>query len=114
MKYSQEITEQICQHLSQGLGRVDTTDMVGISYETFTQWMKKPEFAEAIKRAEAKCKQRNIALIQKAAITTWQAAAWWLERKHRDEFALRTEHTGRNGEALTVNVISYASVKRPS
>lgn len=96
MKYGKEITGQICAELEMGINRTDTCDIVGISYETFTQWMKKPEFSEAIKKAEGKCKARNIKLIQKAAITTWQAAAWWLERKHQDEFSLKqkVEHSG--------------------
>lgn len=72
-----------------GSTRTDACCIAGIVYDTFLEWMKKPEFAESIKKAEAECKQRNITIIQKAAITTWQAAAWWLERKHWKEFALK-------------------------
>ena len=66
------------------------------------RWLKKSEFCEAIKKAETECKARNINVVQKAAITTWQAGAWWLERKHRDEFALRQEITGKEGEDIKV------------
>lgn len=90
MKYSPEKTQEICKRLEVGLGRTDACILSDISYETFTQWMKKPEFSENIKKSEIKCKERNISIIQKAAITTWTAAAWWLERKHADEFAQRT------------------------
>lgn len=109
MKYCKEITEEICTLLSQGMGRVDAASLADINYDTFCQWMKKPEFSDAIKKAEMKCKQRNIALIQKAALSTWQAAAWWLERKCSEEFALKQklEHMGKDGAPLTVQVISY-------
>jgi hypothetical protein len=93
MKYCPEITQQIANLLKEGSNRTDACTLADISYETFTQWMLKSEFAEAIKKAEASCKNRNIAIIQKAAITTWQAAAWWLERKHREEFALKNDHS---------------------
>lgn len=110
MKYGKEITEQICKTLSEGMGRVDSATLAGIHYETFTQWMKKPEFSDAIKKAETKCKQRNIAIIQKAALTTWQAAAWWMERKHPEEFALKRllEHSGPEGGTIKVEVVKYS------
>jgi len=97
MKYNEDIIKEICDNLKIGINRTDTCDLVGISYETFTVWMQKPEFSERVKKAEIECKKRNISIIQKAAINTWQAAAWWLERKYSEEFALKnlTEHSGK-------------------
>jgi hypothetical protein len=89
MKYGPEKTAEISEHLRTGSNRTDACILCDISYETFTVWMQKTEFSEAIKKAEAECKNRNIKIIQKAAITTWQAAAWWLERKFQDDFALK-------------------------
>lgn len=89
MKYGREMTETIAKELRTGSNRTDACVMAGISYETFTVWMQKPEFSDAIKKAEVACKNRNIKIIQKAAITTWQAAAWFLERRYRDEYALK-------------------------
>lgn len=96
MKYGPEKTEELCQLLRNGSNRNDACCIADIANDTFYQWLQKPEFSEAIKKAEATCKNRNIAIIQKAAITTWQAAAWWLERKHQSEFAIKikTEETG--------------------
>ena len=37
---------------------------------------------EAIKKAEAESELSNIEIIKNAAPTNWQAAAWYLERKH--------------------------------
>ena len=102
MKYTPEITAAICKNLNNGNNRTDTCVLVGICYDTFIEWQKKPEFTEAIKKAEAECKSRNIQIIQKAAITTWQAAAWWLERKYKDEYALKTEFAGDKKNPLQI------------
>ena len=110
MKYSKEKTQEICKRLELGMGRVDTCILSDISYETFTEWIKKSEFSEAIKKAEVKCKERNVSIIQKAAISTWQAAAWWLERKCHTEFALKTLLGGTvDGQPLTIKIMNYGN-----
>lgn len=111
MKYSQEKTQEICKRLSVGLNREDAATLSDISKETFYQWLKKPDFSDAIKKAELKCKERNVTIIQKAGITTWQAAAWWLERKHHNEFALKNimAHEGKDGEPIIIKVVNYGS-----
>lgn len=105
MKYSPEKTQEICKRLEIGLMRTDSCTLSDISYETFTQWMKKSEFSEAIKKAELRCKERNVSIIQKAAITTWQAAAWWLERKMPEEFALKSKVEFPDNKAFPFTVI---------
>lgn len=102
MKYGKEITDQLVELIAGGMKREDSCDMIGINQDTFYAWLKdkrKPEFSEAIKKAEMACKQRNIARIQNASKKNWQAAAWWLERKYPEEFAIRQklEHSGPNG-----------------
>ncbi len=109
MKYGPEITRDIVSFLQNGNNRTDTCALVDISYETFTQWMKHPEFAESIKKAEATCKARNIAIIQKAAITTWTAAAWWLERKYPVEFALRMRAADENDSEVPQRMAERAA-----
>ena len=82
MKYTPETVERICQFLKAGNTRKTSAIASGISEETFYTWMKeKLEFSESIKRAEEEAVARNVAIINKAAGDTWQAAAWWLERR---------------------------------
>lgn len=101
MKYGKQLTEDICRELELGMSREDVCTMKSINQDTFYDWMKKKsEFSESIKRAEMRCKERCIKIVQKAALGTWQAASWWLERKYRNEFSLRTELTGPGGKAL--------------
>ena len=149
MKYSEDLTNEICKHLSAGMTRPDTCTMVGINQNTLYDWLagaipedvfpeklrrkKKPkipegngtkeskkaikaaysaleafdnqrmvisnEFCERIKKAELENKQRSMVIIQQAATKSWQAAAWWLERKYRDEYGQHViqEHQGKLG-----------------
>jgi len=120
MKYGPEITKEICSYIRAGNSYKDSATLVDISEETFYQWKKKPEFSEAIKKAETTCKARNIAIIQKAAEKTWQAAAWWLERKYHDEFALKEikELQGNKDRPLGVVVLpepyDVSKLEKPS
>ena len=94
MKYSQELTAEICKYLKAGNNQEDSAILSGISEETFYKWQREkdsdgepnaeyhPEFTEAIKAAERECKARNIAFIQQAASKSWQAGAWFLERRY--------------------------------
>jgi hypothetical protein len=120
MKYNSEIIKEICNYIKAGNSQADSAALCDISEKTFYEWMKKSKFCKAIKKAEFECKSRNIAIIQrsgagrkgKRSITrpdgtviqeeydiekpNWFAAAWWLERKFKDEFAqrLQQEHSG--------------------
>lgn len=105
MKYGPEKTKEISDHISKGLGRVDACILADISYETFTQWMQRAEFAEAIKKAESGFKGANLQIIQKAANRSWQAAAWLLERKFKDEFASQQHHDYSG--SVNLKVIAY-------
>lgn len=90
MKYSDDLTSEICTYLQNGSSREDVVDLVGVDRSTFYTWMKERlEFSDAVKKAEQICKTRNIQIIQKAAVNVWQAAAWWLERKYPNEFGLK-------------------------
>jgi len=44
------------------------------------------EFVEIIKEAEAIAEMKALNTITKASSKQWQAAAWYLERKHRDRW----------------------------
>ncbi len=87
MKYGPEKTREICELLERGNFRTNACSLVKISYETFTEWMQKPEFSEAVKAAESKCVDYHLDVIQKAAKKDWRASAWYLERRVSEYFA---------------------------
>jgi hypothetical protein len=102
-KFTPALVDEICKYVEMGGFNKDAAELAGVGHTQFYLWLKtKPEFAERLNLAMLRCKQRNIALIQKHATTTWQAAAWWLERKFSSEFALpyRMEHSGPKGQPV--------------
>ena len=107
-KYNEEVVQRITQALRAGNTRRASCAYAGISEDTFAVWLKDiPDFSDAIKKAEGDAEVRNVAIIQKAADTTWQAAAWWLERKHKAEWSSRVEQTGADGSPVKV-IVEYA------
>ena len=83
MKYGKKMVEKITQALCDGQGRVRACKIAGIHYDTFMEWMRsKPEFAEAVKKAEATGNDKIKDICQRRIIEdkSWQSAAWWLER----------------------------------
>lgn len=72
-----------------------------ISRQTFYRWIEEDEtFRDSVEKAEADAEVRFAAQVAHAASTgTWQAAAWWLERRRPADFALRSklEMTGKDG-----------------
>ena len=107
-KYNEETETRITQALRAGNTRRAACAYAGISQDTFANWLKsKSHFADAIEKAEGDAEVRNVAIIQKAADSTWQAAAWWLERKHKADWSSRVEQTGADGSPVKV-IVEYS------
>lgn len=127
--FTEERRNKIIEYLTAG-NYIDTAcAAAGISTTTYYNWMERGknerdritatssdplpdeapylEFVASIERAHADAEARNVAIIQKAAITgTWQAAAWWLERTRPKKYARmeKAEITGPEGGAVRVDV----------
>ena len=113
MKYGKEIVEKITQALCDGQGRVRACKIAGIHYDTFMVWMRsKPEFAEAVKKAEATGNDKIKDICQRRIIEdkSWQSAAWWLERNYPDQYSLKQRHDFTSGgqkiEPINIQVVS--------
>jgi len=86
-KKTPETVKMILDNLKLGLNRDDSAELAGIDKKTFYNWLNSDSsFSTAVKKAELECKQRLVAIVQKAAVNTWQAAMTLLERKYPDEF----------------------------
>lgn len=98
-KCTPERVRRIIDALKGGNTRKASAAYGGISHQAFADWMNRGEagekpfldFSTQVKAAEAEAEVRNVAIIQKAAIEKWQAAAWWLERRRNDEWGLKSE-----------------------
>lgn len=114
-KLTPEVQEKICAAIAAGNYDIVAARYAGISDTTFYRWLKEGEeaangikhgFWVAVKDAGAKAEVRNVALIENAASFTWQAAAWWLERKYSDRWGRRErlEHVGDAGGPMEVTL----------
>ena len=101
-KYSDGIAKGICDALQVGATRTAASGSVGITRETFLQWVERyPLFSDAVTRAEAKAELRFTTTLAKAAQGSedtpgdWRAAEAWLKRRRREEWgdniAVRTD-----------------------
>ena len=106
-KLTPEITEMVCSYKEKGNSYDTSAQAVGICRQTLYNWMERGEkgepdflqFLQAIKKARAKAEMRHVEVIEDAMDKSWQAAAWWLERRNRDKWGQHTEqkieHTGK-------------------
>jgi transposase len=85
----------IVDSIAAGVPQKYAAQRAGIGERTLAGWLaagrkatKGPflQFLQAVKKAEADAIARNVAIVQKAAGKSWQAAAWWLERRHHEDF----------------------------
>lgn len=124
-----ELIEHFVTARRRGGNDTDCAEVAGISPKTFWQWKWRyttwrdtgndpdpqapsidqiSELIEADERAKAEARLLRLARIEAAGKAgTWQADAWWLERKFPDEFALRRnrlEVTGGISHTVTLEL----------
>lgn len=104
-KLDAAVIEKAHKLISEGHYAVVVCSYLGIHESTYYKWIENAkkdiaknkqsiytEFFESIKEAEAKAEMRHLQNITKAAIDgTWQASAWFLERKHKDKWSAKQE-----------------------
>jgi hypothetical protein len=97
-KLSSSVEQAICQAILAGSSIEVAAEYVGIGRRTFYRWCSRGRkakrgvfwhFWHALKKARAAAEVRTVARLLDAAPQTWQAAAWWLERKAPNRWALR-------------------------
>lgn len=109
---NKKMIDRIAGKIKQGNYACVACQYVGISTRVYYKWIEKAnediengkksiyvQFFHAIKEAEAIAEDRNVQLIQKASVEegSWQASAWYLERKHPERWANKQkfEHSGQ-------------------
>lgn len=109
-KYEPTRVKRIVDALSDGNTRRLGCAYGGITEDTFANWLARyPDFSDAIKRAEADAEVRHVANIARAAQEgTWTASAWWLERRHPQDWGRkdRVEHSGDAERPIVVRTIT--------
>jgi len=118
-KLNPELQERIVQAITAGNDNVVSAAYAGIGERTFYRWMEDGDqaasgamwqFRQAVLKAQADAEVRNVAIVEQAATRSWQAAAWWLERKHNARWGRkeRQEISGPDGSPLQVSLMELA------
>lgn len=104
-KRTPEIQLELIDALEIGMLDVDACTLAGVSRDFFYDWIKDDaEFDDAVKKARLCAKRRALKTIKTAGLSYWQAAAWFLERRYKDEFAQR-QNVNHDGN---LNVTNYS------
>lgn len=102
-KLTPEVRKKVCAALAAGNTRECAAGLAGVGAATLYSWLAQGrkvgrgrfwEFLEAVKKAEAEAEARCVRVVREAMPESWQAAAWWLERRRKKRF----------GKAATVEV----------
>jgi len=84
---SPERVQAVLNALRVGNTRRASAAAAEVSKDTFYRWLDgDATFRDAVEKAEADAELRFIGVIAKAAPVSWQAAAWWLERRHSEDY----------------------------
>ncbi len=90
-KATQKTTKIIFEAIGQGLTQREAAVLAGISEDTLSLWKRDSDFSEQIRQKQIENKLRHINVINEASKKYWTASAWWLERKYKEEFSLKTK-----------------------
>lgn len=101
-----ETIRKIKEGFAQGFSVRNACIWADISADTYFEYCKKyPNFSEQCKTLQQKPLIKSILVINKALnegdVST---AKWYAERKAKDEFSLRNEITGEDGEAIKIKI----------
>lgn len=92
------------QAIAAGNAEETAAEYAGIDRSTYFRWMQKGarragpyrDFRDAIMKARVEVEIAHVVIIEQAMAKSWQAAAWWLERRRNDRWGRR--------EALDVTI----------
>ena len=109
-KMTEAVLGKLEQAFAYGASDKEASFYAGINPDTMYEYQKThPEFTE---RKEA-LKQRPVLDARQKVVgdikNDVRVAQWYLERKAKDEFAVRQEHTGADGNAIQAIIDKFGS-----
>lgn len=115
-KLNDETKDIILKHIADGMPVKLSCMAAGVSENTFYQWKRKGsrepngyygKFFKEVQTAEGQAISVKMMQVHAASQRSWQAAAWWLERRYPEYFGrrefLQTELTGKDGGSININ-----------
>jgi len=88
-KFTEPRIEACLAALRIGCTRKASAGAAGVTAQTFYRWLDDATFRDEVEKAEAQAEAAYTSVVQQATATSWQAAAWWLERRKYMDFGKR-------------------------
>lgn len=95
------VQQKICAAIREGQTRKVAAELAGVSWSSLKNWVargrepgadaKYVAFLAAVQKADAEAEAVMVETVRTHAVTTWQAAAWWLERRRQKTYVVRKE-----------------------
>ena len=109
VKYTAERADKLIQAIRVGATFRLACQYAGISEDTFARWMDgqrgaPADLADRVKEAEGSGAIGWLAVIEKASVKSWQAAAWKLERRYPHEYGRTVQETEHSGD-ITIRFV---------
>jgi hypothetical protein len=108
-----EVEHRLLQLLQAGVPKKDAAAACGVGESTLYRYQASSEsFRSQVEKAESEAVAANTLVVRKAAQAgTWQAAAWWLERRRPEDWARteRVEVAGKDGGPISVDLRTYST-----
>lgn len=109
-KMSDVRVNAILRALEMGCTRRAAAGAADIHHATFYRWIDNDAtLRDAVEKAEQKAEAAFTAAVANAVPKNWQAAAWWLERRHHMDYG-RREHVTVDLSALVRTVADELGV----
>jgi hypothetical protein len=88
-KMSEPRVLAVLDALQRGCTRRAAAGAADINSATFYRWLEDAAFRDAVEKAEAQAEAAYTMSVAAAVPKSWQAAAWWLERRRNEDYARR-------------------------
>lgn len=119
LKLNDDMIQRASQLIKEGNYAVVVCQYLGINESTYYGYVKQAEidieagndtiftkFFKSIKEADAYAEMEAVKNIKASSQSSWQASAWYLERKHKDKWSVKQalELTGKDGNELNIKL----------
>lgn len=85
-KRTPEVVDKLTKCIAMGLTNEEAASLAGITRETLNQWVKEPEFSDAVQSAKAQRLAQRLNRVESGELG-WQGTAWILERCYQGRFS---------------------------
>lgn len=122
IKYDQTTAEVLLKAVAAGLPNKTAAELAGIDERTLYNWKRRGkageepflQFLQSLRAHQARAVREAMQTINHAAKRgEWRAAAWWLERRHPDEYGSERKRI-RELEKMLAEIIRTSPARPPA